>query len=94
MLLVAVALIASVGGVSAEDKPSASTIDNITKSARDMLPSMPSLPSVSLPSMHDLSMPDLSDASSKMMTEFNSFSRSVPRSRSWSRWDMRSVRLR
>jgi hypothetical protein len=75
-ILVALALIASSTAVGAEDKP-ASTIDNITKSARDMLPSMPSLPSVSLPSMPDLSMPDFSDASNRMMTEFNFFTQQV-----------------
>jgi hypothetical protein len=76
-ILIAFALIASVNAASAEDKSPASTIDSITKSARDMLPSMPSLPSVSMPSMPDLSMPDFSDASSKMMTEFNSFTQQV-----------------
>jgi len=77
VLLASALLIASVSAVGAEDKSPASTIDNITKSARDMLPSMPSLPSVSMPSMPDLSMPDFSDASNKMMTEFNSFTQQV-----------------
>lgn len=76
-ILIAFALIASVSTVGAEEKAPASTIDSITKSARDMLPSMPSLPSVSLPSLPDLSMPDFSDASNKMMTEFNSFTQQV-----------------
>ncbi len=34
-----------------------SRIDTITKSARDMMPAMPAMPSVSLPSMPDLSLP-------------------------------------
>ncbi|WP_179880096.1 hypothetical protein [Bradyrhizobium ottawaense] len=51
-----------------------SRIDSITKSARDMMPSMPS---VSLPSMPDLSLPDLSDPSGKLMAEFNSFTQQV-----------------
>lgn len=73
----ALILIVSVGAVCAEDRSPASAIDNITKSARDMLPSMPSLPSVSLPSMPDLAMPDFSDASGKVMTEFDSFTNQV-----------------
>lgn len=79
LLVAAAFMVASAGAVGAQDKP-ASTIDNITKSARDMLPSMPSmpsLPSVTLPSMPDLSMPDFSDASNKVMTEFNSFTQQV-----------------
>lgn len=51
-----------------------SRLDSITKSARDMMPSMPS---VSLPSMPDLSLPDLSDPSGKLMAEFNSFTQQV-----------------
>ena len=42
-----------------------SRIDAITKSARDMMPAMPAMPSLSLPSMPDLSMPDFSDATAK-----------------------------
>lgn len=60
----------------AEDAPS-SRIDSITKSARDMMPAMPSMPSVSLPSMPDLSLPDFSDATGKMMSEFNTFTQQV-----------------
>lgn len=51
-----------------------SRLDSITKSAREMMPSMPS---VSLPSMPDLSLPDLSDPSGKLMAEFNSFTQQV-----------------
>src|SRR6185503_17135304 len=54
-----------------------SRIDSITKSARDMIPAMPSLPSVSLPSMPDLSLPDFSDATGRLMTEFNTFTQQV-----------------
>lgn len=62
---------------SSEDASAPSRIDSITKSARDMMPAMPSLPSVSLPSMPDLSLPDFSDATGKMMTEFNTFTQQV-----------------
>ena len=51
-----------------------STLDSITKSARDMVPSMPS---VSLPSMPDLTLPDLTDPSGRLMAEFNSFTQQV-----------------
>jgi hypothetical protein len=54
-----------------------SRIDSITKSARDMMPAMPSLPSVSLPSMPDLSLPDFSDATGRVMSEFNIFTQQV-----------------
>lgn len=47
---------------------------SLTKSAREMMPSMPS---VSLPSMPDLSLPDLSDPTGRLMTEFNSFTQQV-----------------
>jgi hypothetical protein len=50
-----------------------SRIDSITKSARDMMPAMPSMPSVSLPSMPDLALPDFSDATGRLMMEFNTF---------------------
>lgn len=60
-----------------EDASAPSRIDSITKSARDMMPAMPSLPSVSLPSMPDLSLPDFSDATGRMMTEFNTFTQQV-----------------
>jgi len=54
-----------------------SRIDSITKSARDMMPAMPAMPSVSLPSMPDLSLPDFSDTSGRLMTEFNTFTQQV-----------------
>jgi hypothetical protein len=54
-----------------------SRIDSITKSARDMMPAMPAMPSVSLPSMPDLSLPDFSDATGRVMTEFNTFTQQV-----------------
>lgn len=41
------------------------------------MPTMPSLPSVSLPSIPDLSLPDFSDTMGKMMTEFNAFTQQV-----------------
>jgi hypothetical protein len=54
-----------------------SRIDSITKSARDIMPAMPSLPSVSLPAMPDLSLPDFSDATGRVMSEFNTFTQQV-----------------
>ncbi|WP_027556082.1 hypothetical protein [Bradyrhizobium sp. Cp5.3] len=58
----------------AEDASAPSRIDSLTKSARDM---MPSLPSVSLPSMPDLPLLDMSDPTGKLMAEFNSFTQQV-----------------
>jgi hypothetical protein len=66
-------VIAGVHIAKAEDA-APSRIDAITKSARDMMPSMPSL---SLPTMPDLSMPDFSDATARLMTEFNSFTQQI-----------------
>lgn len=74
-LLVVAALISSSVPAQADDAPS--RIDSITKSARDMIPAMPSLPSVSMPSMPDLSLPDFSDTTGKLMTEFNTFTQQV-----------------
>lgn len=74
-LLVIAALILSLPPAQADDAPS--RIDSITKSARDMIPAMPSLPSVSMPSLPDLSVPDFSDATGKLMTEFNTFTQQV-----------------
>jgi hypothetical protein len=54
-----------------------SRIDSITKSARDMMPAMPAMPSVLPPSMPDLSLPDFSDTSGRLMTEFNIFTQQV-----------------
>jgi hypothetical protein len=59
------------------EEPAPSRIDSITKSARDMMPSMPAMPSLSLPSMPDLSLPDFSDATGRVMTEFNTFTQQV-----------------
>jgi hypothetical protein len=69
-------VIAGVQLARAEDA-APSRIDAITKSARDMMPAVPSLPSLSLPSMPDLSMPDFSDATGRLMTEFNSFTQQI-----------------
>jgi hypothetical protein len=75
-LAVIVVLLTTVGVAQAEDT-APSRIDSITKSARDMMPAMPSLPSVSLPSMPDLSLPDFSDTTDRLMTEFNTFTQQV-----------------
>src|ERR1700722_10454494 len=74
-LSIIVVLLAAVAVAQAEDAPS--RIDSITKSARDMMPAMPALPSVSLPSMPDLSLPDFTDATGRLMTEFNAFTQQV-----------------
>jgi hypothetical protein len=75
-LFIFAAVIAGVQIARAEDA-APSRIDSITKSARDMMPAVPSLPSLSLPSMPDLSMPDFSDATGRLMTEFNSFTQQI-----------------
>src|SRR5712672_4463670 len=75
-LSILVMLLATTAVARAEDA-APSRIDSITKSARDMMPTMPALPSVSLPSMPDLSLPDFSDASGRLMTEFNTFTQQV-----------------
>ncbi|WP_375779186.1 hypothetical protein ACE103_09390 [Bradyrhizobium sp. ma5] len=59
--------------VQAGDSPPG-RLDRITKSAREMMPSMPSVP---LPSMPDLSLSDLSDPAGRLMAEFNSFTQQV-----------------
>jgi hypothetical protein len=69
-------LLAAIGAAQAEES-APSRIDSITKSARDMMPAMPSMPSVSMPSMPDLSLPDFSDATGRLMTEFNTFTQQV-----------------
>jgi len=69
-----VANLAFVAPHAQAEESTPSRLDSITKSAREMIPSMPS---VSLPSMPDLSLPDLSDTSGKLMTEFNSFTQQV-----------------
>jgi len=63
--------------VAKAEETAPSRIDNITKSARDLMPALPSLPSVSLPSMPDLSLPDFSDATDRLMIEFNTFTQQV-----------------
>ncbi|MDH2406022.1 hypothetical protein QCM77_39940 [Bradyrhizobium sp. SSUT18] len=60
-----------------EEASAPSRIDSITKSARELMPTIPALPSVSLPSMPDLSLPDFSDATGRVMTEFNTFTQQV-----------------
>ncbi|MBB4373731.1 hypothetical protein GGD63_006559 [Bradyrhizobium sp. cir1] len=64
-------------GVAKAEEAAPSRIDSITKSARDMMPAMPSLPSVSLPSMPDLSLRDFLDTTGRLMTEFNTFTQQV-----------------
>ena len=54
-----VMLLAMITGARAEDA-APGRIDSLTKSARDMMPAMPAMPSVTLPSMPDLSLPDFS----------------------------------
>jgi hypothetical protein len=76
-LLISFALVAGIGTAHAED-PAPSRIDTITKSARDMMPAMPEMPSLSLPSMPDLSLPDFSDATGRRCLSLN---RWVTRSR-------------
>jgi hypothetical protein len=75
-LSIIVVLLASVAAAQAEEA-APSRIDSFTKSALDMMPAMPSMPSVSLPSMPDLSLPDFSDATGRLMTEFNTFTQQV-----------------
>jgi hypothetical protein len=65
---ICVALILVVSKARAEDA-APSRIDSITKSARDMMPVMPEMPS--------LSLPDFSDATGRLMTEFNTFTQQV-----------------
>ncbi|MFB6452080.1 hypothetical protein [Bradyrhizobium tunisiense] len=71
-LLVLAVLISGVASVQAEDTPS--RIDVITKSARGMMPSMPS---VSIPSIPDLSLLDFSETTGRLMTEFNTFTQQI-----------------
>lgn len=75
-LLGLVVMVMAFGIARAEDT-APSRIDSIAKSARDMMPAMPAMPSVSLPSMPDLSLPDFSDATGRLMAEFNTFTQQV-----------------
>jgi hypothetical protein len=75
-LSIFVMLLAIIASARAEDA-APSRIDSITKSARDMMPAMSALPSVTLPSMPDLSVPDFSDATGRVMSEFNTFTQQV-----------------
>jgi hypothetical protein len=75
-LVMCAALVAGISAASAEDT-APSRIDSITKSARDMMPAMPAIPSVSLPSMPDLSLPYFSDTSGRLISEFNTFTQQV-----------------
>jgi hypothetical protein len=77
IILILVLLISATCAARSEDTSGPSRIDSITKSARDMMPAMPAMPSVSLPSMPDLSLPDFSDTSGRLMTEFNTFTQQV-----------------
>lgn len=74
VLLVLLSLTVAPSIARSEDVAAPSRIDSIAKSARDL---MPALPSVSLPSMPDLSLPDFSDATGRVMTEFNAFTQQV-----------------
>jgi hypothetical protein len=76
-VFILILLIVAPNVARSEDTSAPSRIDSINKSARDMMPAMPSLPSVSLPSMPDLSLPDFSDATGRVMTEFNTFTQQV-----------------
>ncbi|TKV80140.1 hypothetical protein FDV58_18010 [Bradyrhizobium elkanii] len=60
--------------VARAESPTPGRIDAITKSARDMIPAMPTMPSVSMP---DLSLPEFSDATGRVMSEFNTFTQQV-----------------
>jgi hypothetical protein len=75
-ILIVVALVVA-SSAAAEENPTQSRIESMTKSARDMIPAMPAMPSVSLPSMPDLSLPDFSDTTGRLMTEFNTFTQQV-----------------
>src|ERR1700686_5538985 len=70
-------IVVLLAAVAQAEETAPSRIDSITKSARDMMPAMPSMPSVSLPSMPDLSLPDFSDATGRLLTEFNTFTQQV-----------------
>lgn len=75
--LVSILLIVIPFTVHCEEASAPSRIDSITKSARELMPTIPALPSVSLPSMPDLSLPDFSDATGRVMTKFNTFTQQI-----------------
>jgi hypothetical protein len=83
--MILAALLASIHAAGAEDAPSRSRIQDITKGAGDLVPSMPSIsmpalpsmPSVSLPSMPDFSIPDFSGMGDTLMVQFNAFTQQV-----------------
>lgn len=77
VLLVFLALMSGLTPVRADDATAPSRIDSITKSVREMMPAMPSMPSVSMPSMPELSLPDFSDTTGRLMTEFNTFTQQI-----------------
>jgi hypothetical protein len=76
-LFILILLISATSVARSEDNSAPSRIDSITKSARDMMPAMPSMPSVSMPSMPDFALPDFSDAKGRLLTEFNTFTQQV-----------------
>ncbi|WP_028165991.1 hypothetical protein [Bradyrhizobium elkanii] len=75
--LILAVLVSGLTTAYADDGTAPSRINSITKSARDMMPALPSMPSVSMPSMPDLSLADFSDTTGKLMTEFNTFTQQV-----------------
>ena len=76
-VFILILLISATSVARSEDNSAPSRIDSITKSARDMMPAMPSMPSVSMPSMPDFSLPDFSDAKGRLLSEFNTFTQQV-----------------
>jgi hypothetical protein len=75
--MIVAALVISVHAAGAQDVPSPGLLDTFKKTAKDMVPALPAMPSVSLPSMPDLSMPDFSQMGDGVLREFNSFTQQV-----------------
>ena len=76
-IIIFAALMISVHTAEAQDSPAQQgRMDAIIKGAKDLVPRLPSLPSVSLP-LPDLSMPDLSQMSDGIKGEFNAFTQQV-----------------
>ena len=79
------ALLASIHAAGAEDAPSRSRIENITKVPETWchlcpgisMPALPSMPSVSLPSIPDFFIPDFSRMGDALLGEFNVFTQQV-----------------